>query len=230
MLLVHGTLEPSHRPGRPERFRGILQDVTEQEAARQALAQSAGRFRGIFENAGVGIALVSPHGTCLDVNRRLCEILDRDRDELLAGSFQQITHPEDLAANLQLVEQALAGQTEGYRMEHRYVRPDGSMAWARLTVSLVRTAAGDPSHFVSVVEEGKVVMLAGVGNKAEPYTDQDIQRVELIGGSILRIVQRRRTQARLQQFFRAIEQSPTSVPITDLVGRIEYANPIAPRN
>ena len=77
---------------------------------------------------------------------------------------------------------------------------------------------------VPVIEAGKVVMLAGVGNKAEPYTDLDVESVQLIADSIWRIVQRRRTDAMLRKLSLAVEQSPESIVITDLDANIEYVN------
>ncbi len=77
---------------------------------------------------------------------------------------------------------------------------------------------------VPVIEAGKVVMLAGVGNKADPYTDLDVESVQLIADSIWRIVQRRRTDAMLRKLSQAVEQSPESIVITDLDANIEYVN------
>ena len=82
------------------------------------------------------------------------------------------------------------------------------------------------SRFVSVpvLEGGKVVMLAGVGNKAAPYTELDVESVQLIASGICRIIQRRRDEAELSKLSLAVQQSPESIIITDLEGRIEYVN------
>jgi PAS domain-containing protein len=68
-------------------------------------------------------------------------------------------------------------------------------------------------------------MMAGVGNKATDYTEQDVKTVQLIGESIWRLVQRRRTETQLRKLSRIVEQAPLSIVITDLNGAIEYANP-----
>jgi predicted signal transduction protein with EAL and GGDEF domain len=66
-------------------------------------------------------------------------------------TFQDITHPEDLDADLTQLQQTLAGERTGYQMEKRYVRPDGEVVWSLLSVSLVRDAGGQPLHFISQV-------------------------------------------------------------------------------
>ena len=68
-------------------------------------------------------------------------------------TFQDITHPDDLETDLDHVRQVLSGEIKTYTMEKRYFRKDRSLVWADLTVSLVRTATGEPRHFISVVED-----------------------------------------------------------------------------
>jgi len=87
------------------------------------------------------------------VNRTLCELLGYTEEELLGRSFQQITYPEDLDADLEFVRQVLAGEIRTYQMEKRYLRKDGSLVWALLSVSLVRGDDGDPRYFVSQIED-----------------------------------------------------------------------------
>jgi PAS domain S-box-containing protein len=119
--------------------------------ANSALRESEQRFRGVFVTAPHGMALVSPEGRWLTVNPALCAMLGYTEEELLGLSFQDITYPEDLDADLAHVQQMLAGEIPYYRMEKRYVRKDGSLMWALLSVSLVRDALGEPIHFVSEI-------------------------------------------------------------------------------
>ena len=91
-----------------------------------ALRESEARFRTLFEQAAVGVAQVAPDGRWLDVNQRLCEIVGYSREELLALTFQDITHPEDLDTNLDCVRQMLAGELRTYSLEKRYRCKDGS--------------------------------------------------------------------------------------------------------
>lgn len=132
-------------------FHGV--DVTERRRAESALRESEERFRFTFEQAAVGIAHVGLDGRWLRVNQKLCEILGYPRDVLVSHTFQDLTYPDDLAADLALVERLLAGEIATYHLEKRYYRGDGTIVWANLTVSLVRDAGGRPSYFISVVQD-----------------------------------------------------------------------------
>ena len=129
-----------------------FEDIAERKRAEEALRESEVRFRAIFEQAAVGVAQVALDGRWMDVNLRLCEIVGYTRDELLAITFQDITHPDDLEADLEFVRQMLAGQIRTYGMEKRYRRKDGSIVWIHLSVSLVRSHSGEPEYFISVVQ------------------------------------------------------------------------------
>ena len=99
------------------------------------------------------MALVSPKGQFLRVNQSLCEILGYSADELLAKTFLEITHPDDLETDMSFVGKMLAGDIRTYKMEKRYFRKSGEAVWALLNVSLVRTPEGVPIHFISQIED-----------------------------------------------------------------------------
>ncbi|MCH8037047.1 MAG: PAS domain S-box protein [Proteobacteria bacterium] len=139
--------------GRPLRMSGTVQDVTGQRRAQEALRDSEEQFRVAFEQAGVGMALLALDGRWTRVNQRLCDMLGYSQEELLERRFHDLTHPDDLDANVRYLEQSLEGQIPAYAMEKRYFRKDGSIIWVNLTVALVRNASGNPNHFVSVVED-----------------------------------------------------------------------------
>jgi two-component system sensor kinase FixL len=107
----------------------------------------------ILEHAAVAVAQVSLDGRFLRVNNSLAELTGYSKSELLAGGFQQITHPDDLDADLANVRALLEGKAERYSMEKRYIRKDGSQVWLNLMVSLVSDAAGKPEFFVSVAQQ-----------------------------------------------------------------------------
>ncbi len=111
------------------------------------------RFQATFENAAVGIAHVAPDGRWLRVNKALCRIVGYPAEELVTKSFQDITHPDDLAADLAQVEQIRDGKINSYEMDKRYLRKDGAIVWVRLTVGCVRKSDGSIDYFVSVVED-----------------------------------------------------------------------------
>ena len=107
-----------------------------------------------FEFAPVGIAHVAPDGRLLRANPRFCEIVGYPADELLRLRFQDLTHPDDLAGDLDQALRTLAGEQSGYEMEKRYRRKDGEVVWVLLRAALVREpVTQQPLHFVSVVED-----------------------------------------------------------------------------
>ncbi len=93
----------------------------------RALAEREARFQATFENAAVGIAHVAPDGRWLRVNDALCRILGYTADELVTESFQDITHPDDLAADLADQKRVLDGEINSYDTDKRHLRKDGSI-------------------------------------------------------------------------------------------------------
>jgi PAS domain S-box-containing protein len=145
----------------------IARDVTERKRAERqlraatetakgansALRESEERFRGAFNGASIGMALVSPDGRFLQVNRALGDILGYTEDELLAKTFQDLTHPDDLETDRELAQQLLANEITTYQVEKRYLCNDGRFAWVRVTVSLVHDSTGDPLYFVFQMQD-----------------------------------------------------------------------------
>jgi len=127
--------------------------INRQLEERIRLRSAEQRYQTIFDLAAVGIARVAPDGRFLEVNNRFAEITGYSATELLAGGFQQITHPDDLAEDLAHVEKLLSGQAQTFAMEKRYVGKDGAPLWVNLTVALVRDEAGMPDYFISVIED-----------------------------------------------------------------------------
>jgi PAS domain S-box-containing protein len=142
-----GSWNPSQRPyDQTESLREDQKNIA-------APGDSEARFRGIFDNAAVGIARVAPDGRWLEVNQRLCEIVGYAREELMTKTFSDITHPDDLEQDLGVMRRMLANEIETYLREKRYYRKDGSVVWVNLTTSLVRSADGSPDYFVSLIED-----------------------------------------------------------------------------
>ncbi|HWE15908.1 MAG TPA: PAS domain S-box protein [Hyphomicrobiaceae bacterium] len=132
----------------------LFADVrTEQVEARRALADSEARFRATFENAAVGVALVGCDGSILRANKSFARMLGYSVKELATRTFQDLTHPDDLANNLSVLNKTLVGEAESYCIEKRYIRKDGGIVWASLTVGCVRKADGGVDYFVSVVQD-----------------------------------------------------------------------------
>tara|TARA_B110001454_G_scaffold218046_1_gene244918 strand:- start:27259 stop:29676 length:2418 start_codon:yes stop_codon:yes gene_type:complete len=121
-------------------------DITENKKLERQLAAT-------FNQAGVGIAHVSPEGKWLRVNRKICEIVGYTETELLNLSFQQITHPDDLNQDISLLNQMLNHEIDQYTMEKRYIKKDQSTVWVNLTVALVWKQNGQPDYFISIIED-----------------------------------------------------------------------------
>jgi len=139
-----------------KRLQMVAQVFTNALARRRhelSLRESEEVSRVTFEQAAVGIAHVGTDGRWLRVNDKLCSIVGYLHEELLQLTFQDITHPDDLETDLNHMRQVLSGGIKTYSTEKRYIRKDRSLVWINLTVSLVRTAAGEPRHFISVVED-----------------------------------------------------------------------------
>ncbi|MCK9306020.1 MAG: PAS domain S-box protein [Methanoculleus sp.] len=132
---------------------GIGIDIRERKAGERALRESEEWFRGIYERAGIGIALVGLDGRIIDSNPAFQEMLGYGPDELSRIHFAEITYPADLAEDMALAASLIAGEIESYRLEKRYVRRDGRILWGMLTTSLVRDAEGGPQFLIGMIEK-----------------------------------------------------------------------------
>ncbi len=131
----------------------VFRDQTEERRAERARRESEARYRVIFEQAAAGVAHVdAATGNFLQVNARFCEMLGYSRDEVLAGTWQRFTHPDDLEADRAGVLRMQASG-EPYRCEKRYVRRDGSVVWAGVTVSPVALPGEKAKSQVAIVED-----------------------------------------------------------------------------
>ena len=124
--------------------------VTERTAELRA---SEARLRTIFDGAASGVALVDMAGQFLESNPALQRMLGYSGDELRCKVFTEFTHPDDAAVALDLYQELATGKRDHYRMEIRYTRKDGQVAWADLSVSPVRGNEGEPAQFAIVMAE-----------------------------------------------------------------------------
>jgi PAS domain S-box-containing protein len=118
-----------------------------------ALAASESRFRSSFENAAIGMAIVSLDGEWLQVNRALCNMTGYTTEELKGIRFQQITHPDDVGIDVSSMNKIRKGELDYYRRTKRYLHKNGSVIWIKLNVSLVKDADNTPWYFVAQVED-----------------------------------------------------------------------------
>ncbi len=132
---------------------GTAQDVTQRKQAEAALAHSEQEFKNAFQYAPIGMALVAPSGSWLKANPALCALVGYSEEELLRKTFQDITHPDDLALDLEYVGRMLRGEIDTYQLEKRYRHKSGTFVWILLSVSLVRNDDGSPGHFIAQMKD-----------------------------------------------------------------------------
>lgn len=129
----------------------ILRDVTAEERLMSELLLAERQWRLTLQHAPIGIALVGLDGRWTHVNPAVCRIVGYSETELLSKTFQDITFPEDLDADLSLLNQLVVGEIDDYTLDKRYVHRDGHLVWVRLHVALVSNEHDEPLHFVSQI-------------------------------------------------------------------------------
>jgi PAS domain S-box-containing protein len=130
-----------------------MQDITERRRAEQELRERETLLRSAFDDAPIGMALTALDGRWVRVNQALCDILGYSERELLATSFQAITHPDDLVLTVELHRQQLAGERRRYQYEKRYVHALGHSVWASVTVAVIRDENGQPHHQLAHIKD-----------------------------------------------------------------------------
>lgn len=128
-----------------------MHDITQTKQALEDLKISEEAFRGNFENAAIGMALLDIDGKWLKINQTLCQIMGYSVEEFEHLTFQEITFPDDLKADLELVQELIEGKRTHYQMEKRYIHKKGNIINAILAVSMVRNQANQPLYFVSQI-------------------------------------------------------------------------------
>ena len=127
--------------------------ASEQLRTKVALHESQERFSCAFHDAAIGMALGTLEGKWLMVNSALCALVGYTEQELMAITYKDITHPDDLEADLALFRKMLGGEIRTYQMEKRYVHKQGHVVWVLLTVSMVRDQAGQPLYCIGQMQD-----------------------------------------------------------------------------
>ena len=138
--------------GNPSKMYGVVQDITEKKQLEVALKLSEEQFRGAFENSAIGLGIVNTQKKWVVVNNSFCKMLGYEREELLQKSFQEITHSDDLAEDLEYRTEMENGKRSFFKMEKRYFHKDGHTIWVRLVVSMLKDKEGNPHLFVTQIE------------------------------------------------------------------------------
>jgi len=130
-----------------------LRYAIERKKSEEKLNESEERFRVTFEQAAVGIAHVDLNGKWIRVNQKLCSMLGYSVYELLLLSMDDVTYPADVQSDRELKEKIMSGEIKSYTLEKRFLRKDGPVLWACLTVSLFSNQNGDARYFIIVAED-----------------------------------------------------------------------------
>ena len=137
----------------PENITRVVLNAIERFRLARELYLREALFRGTFEQAAVGISHTALDGHWLRVNQRFCEIVGYTNEELLSKTFAAISHPDDVANDIQAARQILQGEIQSASLPKRYFHKSGRLVWVKRTLSLVRNAQGLPDYFVSVIED-----------------------------------------------------------------------------
>jgi diguanylate cyclase (GGDEF)-like protein/PAS domain S-box-containing protein len=151
------TVTPLWKPGEVQTtfvHIAVVQDITARKAAEEALRESEARFKKLFDEAPMGISLNdSLTGQTYAVNTKYALIMGRSVDELLKTNWMDFTYAEDLQKDLDNMALLNAGNIPGFQMEKRYLRPDGSLVWIKMTVASIDIDGKENPRHLCMVEE-----------------------------------------------------------------------------
>ena len=141
------------RTGRPVYYLGTSADIANLKASEETLRASEARFRSYFELPLVGIGLTGADKRWWEVNERLCEMLGYRRTQLLSLNWPELTHPDDLTAELAQFDRLVNQRIKGYSLDKRFLRQDGTLLYASVSTGCVRRPNGVVDYFVTVVQD-----------------------------------------------------------------------------
>lgn len=130
-----------------------MAQFVDRKRADASLRESEDRFRTAFEEAPYGMCMTGLEGRFLHANAALCRMLGYSSDELLSGTWQQLTHGDDLELSQRAAEQFREGPATTLQMEKRYIHKQGHPIWARVVISVVKDGSGNASHFITQIED-----------------------------------------------------------------------------
>ncbi len=175
---------------------GILHDIRERVAAREALKASEARFHSSFELPLIGFTITSPEKGWLEINSALSDMLGYSREELNCLTWAELTHPDDLEADVAQYNRLISGEIDRYVMEKRYIRKNGEVVWTIMSAGCVRKPDGSVDYLVAAI--------------------QDITRRKQAEDSAIRERSLLRT---------LIDNLPDTIYVKDIEGRKVLANP-----
>jgi PAS domain S-box-containing protein len=137
--------------GKPQYFVTMVEDINEQKQALEELHKSQARFQAIFNDSAVGMGVMGLDRRIIDANPAICRMYGMTREEMIGMSAAEVTYPEDNPRSTQLLDELVSGQRNSYEIDRRYVRRNGEVFWAHVTMSSVRGLDGTPLYLVGMV-------------------------------------------------------------------------------
>lgn len=131
----------------------VKSDITAEYEAKLAGAAAEARFRQVFEQSPIGLALVRPDGSLDRVNQGFEDLTGYRAEELQGMTFSEITHPDDLAEDLRRTGEMFRGETDGFEMEKRYIRRDGGVVRVELRAVMLRDSSGEPTVALAMARD-----------------------------------------------------------------------------
>ncbi|MFQ5883024.1 MAG: ATP-binding protein [Candidatus Methylomirabilales bacterium] len=131
----------------------LQREIVERRQVEEALRESEERFRKIFEEGPLGMAIISPDYQFLIVNSALCRMLGYTELELTTLRFPDITHPEDIDRDVQLAGKVFSGEIPYYKLDKRYIKKNKEIIWINLTASAIRDEDGKPLYGLAMIED-----------------------------------------------------------------------------
>jgi diguanylate cyclase (GGDEF)-like protein/PAS domain S-box-containing protein len=135
------------------RFNAFVHDISERRRSEEALNQANQRFRSAFDDAGIGMAIVSLEGRWLRANRALAELTGYPQDQLVGMGFEDITHPDDLLKDFNALQEMIEGVRDRFQTEKRYIHADGHVIWISLSTTIVRDGESKPMYLLSQMQD-----------------------------------------------------------------------------
>ncbi len=142
-----------HRLGSGKFIQCTIRDITRRKSIEEALWRAESRFRTLFKEAAMGIAIVDVRGRIVEHNHQLEAMLGYSGNEIVGKHFTAFSHHEDLAPDLLMHKELLARKCDSYRQALRCIRKDGDIVWGLLAVSLIRDRAGSPLYAIRIIED-----------------------------------------------------------------------------
>ena len=141
------------KDGQAEEMTGICINVTDRKETEVLLREKEEQFRLALEYSAIGMALQELDGKWLKVNKALSDIVGYTEHELIGNSSQNITHPDDLADDYQMMDQLVQGIIPSFQLEKRYIHKNNEEVWVQINKSLVRNDNGAPRYFIVQIQD-----------------------------------------------------------------------------